>query len=237
MTLKYGDLLILQITFHENKKDDKNDFNLKKVEKEKTPKPKPKPVKTELSETGEIHKKFEVKVQKIEENICQWIDDETKTIKETIEKDITSIRSEVDTKNIEINSKVQGSLHDLKNELDMKVAEIDEKLNNLNFNDNNDTMVTLSNGPDTGDGWVRAVLDLKNKLHKNCNTLRFLCSEPLSVQWSVWHKGEFTLDKELEEDVMPFNWVNCNVGGSVEDGNTPVLEVIFDQIYVHRSCI
>ena len=147
---------------------------------------------------------------------------ETKTLKETIEKDITSIRSEVDSKNIEINSKVQGSLHDLKNELDLKVAEIDEKLNNLNFNDNNDTMVTLSNGPDTGNGWVRAVLDLKNKLHKNCNTLRFLCSEPLSVQWSVWHKGEFTLDKELEEDVMPFNWVNCNVGGSVEDGNTPI---------------
>ena len=57
------------------------------------PKPKPKPVKTELAETGEIHKKFEVKVQKIEENICQWIDDETKTIKETIEKDITSIRT------------------------------------------------------------------------------------------------------------------------------------------------
>merc|ERR1719264_1000181 len=85
-----------QITFHENKKDDKNDFNLKKVEKEKTPKPKPKPVTTESAETGEIHKKFEVKVQKIEENICQWIDDETKTIKETIEKDITSIRSEVD---------------------------------------------------------------------------------------------------------------------------------------------
>ena len=212
--------MFIKITFHENKKDTQNDFNLKKVEKETKPKPKPKPQTTEPAESGEIHKKFEVKVQKIEENICQWIDDETKTLKDTIEKDITSIRSEVDTKNIEINSKVQSSLHDLKNELNSKVAEIDEKLNNLNFQDNNDNMVTLSNGPDTGDGWVRAVLDLKNKLHKNCNTLRFLCSEPLSVQWSVWHKGEFTLDKELEEDVMPFNWVNCNVGGAVEDGNT-----------------
>ena len=195
------------------------------MEKEAKPKPKPKPVTTEPAENSEVHKKFEVKVQKIEENICQWIDEETKTLKETIEKDITSIRTEVDSKNIEINSKVQGSIHDLKNELDIKVAEIDEKLNNLNFNDNNDTMVTLSNGNDTGDGWVRAVLDLKNKLHKNCNTLRFLCSEPLSVQWSVWHKGEFTLDKELEEDVMPFNWVNCNVGGAVEDGNIYILKV------------
>ena len=222
--------MFLKIAFHENKDKDKNDFNLKKVEKETKPKPKPKPVTNEPAESSEINKKFEVKVQKIEENICQWIDDETKTLKETIEKDITSIRSEVDSKNIEINSKVQGSLHDLKNELNTKVAEIDEKLNNLNFNsDNNDNLVTLSNGPDTGDGWVRAVLDLKNKLHKNCNTLRFLCSEPLSVQWSVWHKGEFTLDKELEEDVMPFNWVNCNVGGAVEDGKLHFLKVYLNK--------
>ena len=80
------------------------------MEKETKPKPKPKPVTTEPAENTEIHKKFEVKVQKIEENICQWIDEETKTLKDTMEKDITSIRSEVDSKNIEINSKVQGSI-------------------------------------------------------------------------------------------------------------------------------
>ena len=102
--------MFLQIAFHENKKDDKNDINLKKVEKETKPKAKPKPVTTEPAENTEIHKKFEVKVQKIEENICQWIDEETKTLKDTMEKDITSIRSEVDSKNIEINSKVQGSI-------------------------------------------------------------------------------------------------------------------------------
>ena len=80
------------------------------MEKETKPKPKPKPATTEPAENTEIHKKFEVKVQKIEENICQWIDEETKTLKDTMEKDITSIRSEVDSKNIEINSKVQGSI-------------------------------------------------------------------------------------------------------------------------------
>ena len=55
-------------------------------------------------------------------------------------------------------------------------------------------------------------------LSQNCNTLRFLCSEPLSVQWSVWHKGELGLDKHEKEEIVPFNWVNCNVGGAVEDG-------------------
>ena len=48
---------------------------------------------------------MEVKVQKIEENICQWIDEETKSLKNTLEHDITSIRSEADNKNIEMNSK------------------------------------------------------------------------------------------------------------------------------------
>ena len=39
------------------------------MEKETKPKPKPKPVTNEPAESSEIHKKFEVKVQKIEENI------------------------------------------------------------------------------------------------------------------------------------------------------------------------
>ena len=94
---------LFQISFHD-RKDEKNDFNLKKVEKKE-------PVKTKQKSeqpNGDIDKKFEVKVNKIEENICQWIDEETKTLKETLEKDISSIRSEVDNKNIEINSKVQG---------------------------------------------------------------------------------------------------------------------------------
>ena len=188
---------------------------MKKVNKEQ--KPKTSEVTPQVS--VDVEKKFEVKVQKIEENICQWIDEETKTLKDTLEKDVASIRNEVDTKNIDMNSKVQGSIQELKHELNTKVAEIDEKLNNLDFNDNNQADITITHGDDNGDlGWVRAVLDLKNKLHKNCNTLRFLCSEPLSVQWSVWHKGDMVLEKDLSEDLMPFNWVNCNVGGAVEDG-------------------
>jgi len=205
-----------KIAFHD-RKEEKNDINLKKVKKEEKPKPKPSEAPQQVS--VDIDKKFEVKVQKIEENICQWIAEETTTLKDTLEKDIASIRNEVDTKNIDMNSKVQGTIHDLKNELNTKVAEIDEKLNNLDFNDNNQAnIVTIANGDDNGDlGWVRAVLDLKNKLHKNCNTLRFLCSEPLSVQWSVWFKGDMVLEKDRSEDLMPFNWVNCNVGGAVED--------------------
>jgi len=204
-----------KIAFHD-RKEEKNDINLKKVNKEQRPQPKTSEATPQVS--VDVEKKFEVKVQKIEENICQWIDEETKTLKDTLEKDVASIRNEVDTKNIDMNSKVQGSIQELKHELNTKVAEIDEKLNNLDFNDNNQADITITNGDDNGDlGWVRAVLDLKNKLHKNCNTLRFLCSEPLSVQWSVWHKGDMVLEKDLSEDLMPFNWVNCNVGGAVED--------------------
>ena len=159
-------LCLFKIAFHD-RKEEKNDINLKKVNKE--PKPKPKPKEEPVHEPSDevINKKFEVKVQKIEENICQWIDEETKTIKETVEKDIASIRTEVDTKNIEMNSKVQGSIHDLKQELNTKVAEIDEKLNNMEFTQDSSDLAPITNGgADSGDGWVRAVLDLKNKLHK-----------------------------------------------------------------------
>ena len=40
------------------------------------------------------------------------------------------------------------------------------------------------------------------------------------MQWSVWHKGELGLDKHEKEEIVPFNWVNCNVGGAVEDGKS-----------------
>ena len=61
----------------------------------------------------------------------------------------------------------------------------------MNISETADNMIAVTNGNDNTDlGWVKAVLDLKNKMHKNCNTLRFLCSEPLSVHWSVWYKGK-----------------------------------------------
>ena len=89
--------LVLQMSFHE-RKEERTDRNLKKVEA--------KP-RTE-SAAPEMSKKFEDKIQKIEENICQWIDDEAKSLKDHLEKDICSIRNEVDNKNIEMNSKVQS---------------------------------------------------------------------------------------------------------------------------------
>ena len=51
------------------------------------------------------------KIQRVEENILQWIDEETKVLKDNLEKDIQSIRTEVDTKNVELNSKVKPSIH------------------------------------------------------------------------------------------------------------------------------
>ena len=62
----------------------------------------------------EINKKVDSKIQRVEENILQWIDEETKVLKDNLEKDIQSIRTEVDTKNVELNSKVQTSIHDLR---------------------------------------------------------------------------------------------------------------------------
>ena len=104
---------------------------------------------------------FEEKIHKIEENICQWIDDEAKTLKETLEKDISSIRSEVDNKNIEINSKVQASIQELREEIASRGdGDGDGEGDDLQ-------LCSADTAAAAGDGWVRAVLDLKNKLHRN----------------------------------------------------------------------
>ena len=90
-------------------------------------------------------------------------------------------------------------------------------MNDSNF-DNND--IRQISDVEESVGVTRAILELKNKLHKNCNTLRFLCSEPLSVQFSVWNKGEMSIPRAQIQEQVPFNWVNCNIGGAVEDGRT-----------------
>ena len=87
-------------------------------------------------------------------------------MKETLEKDISSIRSEVDNKNIEINSKVQASIQELREEI---ASRGDGGGDGDGVGDVGDSDLQLPGG-DTGvvgDGWVRAVLDLKNKLHRN----------------------------------------------------------------------
>ena len=54
----------------------------------------------------EVNKRVDRKIEKVEENILQWIDEEAKAIRSTVERDLSSLREEVDTKNIEMLSKV-----------------------------------------------------------------------------------------------------------------------------------
>merc|ERR1711962_120193 len=111
----------------------------------------------------EINKKVDGKIQKVEENILQWIDEETKCLNDS--------------------------------------------------------------EPSTGTN--RQIMDLKNRLHSNCNTLRFLCSEPLSVQFSIWSKKEIKVPLTGDSEVVPFNWVNCNSGGAVDDDGISDITTIY----------
>jgi hypothetical protein len=54
----------------------------------------------------EVNKRVDRKIEKVEENILQWIDEEAKAIRSTVERDLGSLREEVDSKNIEMLSKV-----------------------------------------------------------------------------------------------------------------------------------
>jgi hypothetical protein len=54
----------------------------------------------------EVNKRVDRKIEKVEENILQWIDEEAKAIRSTVERDLGSLRDEVDSKNIEMLSKV-----------------------------------------------------------------------------------------------------------------------------------
>ena len=49
---------------------------------------------------------------------------------------------------------------------------------------------------------------------------RFLCSEPLSVQFSMWNKNEMSIPREGDTEwrCVCFNWINCNQGGAIDDG-------------------
>lgn len=163
----------------------------------------------------EITKKVDGKIQKVEENILQWIDEETKCLKDGLDKDIVAIRTEVDEKNIELNSKVTATIANLKEEVNDKVSQMDSKLTDQMFNNHDDLPLDES---EPSQGASRQILDLKNRLHNNCNTLRFLCSEPLSVSFSVWAKKEIKVPLTGDSQVVPFNWVNCNSGGAVDDG-------------------
>jgi hypothetical protein len=67
----------------------------------------------------------------------------------------------------------------------------------------------------------RQILELKDRIHRNSNLLRFLISEPLSVQFSVWRRGEAAAGRAGGGgggQCLTFNWVNHNAGGAVDDG-------------------
>jgi len=214
-----------KMVFHERKEESKN-TEASKPRKATSDKP----PEYNQSQVQEINKKVDSKIQRVEENILQWIDEETKVLKDNLEKDITSIRSEVDTKNIELNSKVQSSIHDLRDEVIEKVNIVEHKIIENQFENGNDFPMAVTNDqqePGTP-GTAKAIVDLKNKLHQNCNTLRFLCSEPLSVQFSMWNKNEMSIPRDQDADwrCVCFNWINCNVGGAIDDDGVSDLHTV-----------
>merc|ERR1712002_1128420 len=198
---------INKVVFHERKETKKADPTSEK-KNEKTE-------EYSMGQVQEINKKVDTKIQKVEENILQWIDEETKCLKDGLEKDISAIRNEVDTKNIDLNAKVSATMDNLKEEVNEKVAVLDNKLTDSMFSGEVDIPEDLEFEP--AKVATKQILDLKNKLHHNCNTLRFLCSEPLSVQFSIWNKKEVKVGLTEDNQIIPFNWVNCNSGGAVDD--------------------
>jgi hypothetical protein len=64
----------------------------------------------------------------------------------------------------------------------------------------------------------RQILELKDRIHRNSNLLRFLISEPLSVQFSLWRRQEMAVGRGGGGQCFTFNWVSHNAGGAVDDG-------------------
>ena len=95
-------------------------------------------------------------------------------LKDNLEKDLASIRTEVDTKNIELNGKVQTSIHDLRDEVIEKVNIVEHKIIESQFENGHDYAVNIPSDENNSSspGTKKAIMDLKNKLHQNCNTLR-----------------------------------------------------------------
>merc|ERR1712002_623525 len=208
---------INKVVFHERKKTKKADPTSEK-KNEKTE-------EYSMGQVQEINKKVDTKIQKVEENILQWIDEETKCLKDGLEKDISAIRNEVDTKNIDLNAKVSATMDNLKEEVNEKVAVLDNKLTDSMFSGEVDIPEDLEFEP--AKVATKQILDLKNKLHHNCNTLRFLCSEPLSVQFSIWSKRETKVALTEPAQELSSNWVNCNSGGAVDDDGISDITTIY----------
>jgi len=129
---------------------------------------------------------------------------------------------------VELNAKVQASIHDLREEVIEKVTVVEHKIIENQFdNGGTDYIINEPEDAEGARGTQKAIVDLKNKLHQNCNTLRFLCSEPLSVQFSMWNKNEMLIPRSDEEwRCLCFNWINCNVGGAIDDDGVSDLHTV-----------
>lgn len=199
-----------KVLFHSNKENGKiqeNHEEKKEVKKD--------PGSAQV--TKEINKKVDSKINKIEENIMMWIDEETTTMKTNIENDITKLREDVDQKNIDVNAKVQATVDTLREEVQEQIAIIDNKVEDTMYNTENN--IPMEEGQDLSPAPNRLIAELRDKLHRNSNLLRFLISEPLSCQFSISRKEDFhaTDDERGMGQLLPFNRVKCNMGGAVED--------------------
>jgi hypothetical protein len=71
------------MVFHERKEENKSsDCNKPTVNKSAAEKP----PEYNMGQVQEINKKMDNKIQRVEENILQWIDEETKALKDTKKK-------------------------------------------------------------------------------------------------------------------------------------------------------
>ncbi len=127
-------------------------------------------------------------------------------------------------KEIFLLSQVQNQIADLKEEVAEQVHTLDNKITESIFA----TEPTPEEPPLTATELApasattnRQILELKDRIHRNSNLLRFLISEPLSVQFSVWRRGEAAAGRAGGGgggQCLTFNWVNHNAGGAVDDG-------------------
>jgi hypothetical protein len=121
-------------------------------------------------------------------------------------------------------SQVQNQIADLKEEVAEQVNTLDNKITESIFATEPAPEEPLHNTTELAPASAttnRQILEIKDRIHRNSNLLRFLISEPLSVQFSVWRRGEAAAGRAGGGgggQCLTFNWVNHNAGGAVDDG-------------------
>ena len=135
---------------------------------------------------------------------------------------------------------VQTQIADLKEEVADQVNTLDNKITESIFASepaaeeppsSTEVVPTTTSSSSSAAITNRQILELKDRIHRNSNLLRFLISEPLSVQFSVWRRGEVAANRGSGGQCLTFNWVNHNAGGAVDDGT---LVIYTKQIFMLR---